>query len=104
MTINLILVNMKTLTKKSLNSILSVNWGYKVGCLSIVYCLLAMGFVYAGPPTHSNTTGNKITPPPSPLSNCVPGSAKTDLDINNVRATMLTGGDMWWDYTRAADN
>ena len=28
---------------------------------------------------------------------CAPAAAKEDLDINNVRATILTGGDMWWD-------
>ena len=33
----------------------------------------------------------------SVMSLCVPAAAKADLDINNVRATLLTGGDMWWD-------
>jgi hypothetical protein len=28
---------------------------------------------------------------------CSPATAKADLDINNVRATILNGGDMWWD-------
>ncbi len=30
-------------------------------------------------------------------SNCVPATAQTDLDVNNVRTTILAGGDMWWD-------
>jgi hypothetical protein len=30
------------------------------------------------------------------MSACTPATAQTDLDINNVRATLLTGGDMWW--------
>lgn len=30
---------------------------------------------------------------------CRPASAKVDLDINNVRATILNGGDMWWNLT-----
>jgi len=34
-------------------------------------------------------------------SSCTPASAKTDLDINNVRTTIMTGGDMWWDLTSA---
>lgn len=29
-------------------------------------------------------------------ASCVPASAKTDLDLNNVRTTILAGGDMWW--------
>ncbi|MCU0435532.1 MAG: PKD domain-containing protein [Bacteroidia bacterium] len=30
-------------------------------------------------------------------SACVQASAQVDLDINNVRARILNGGDMWWD-------
>jgi hypothetical protein len=35
----------------------------------------------------------------SVLAACTPATAQTDLDINNVRATILTGGDMWWNLT-----
>lgn len=35
---------------------------------------------------------NKATP-------CNNGTAQTDLDIGNVRATILTDGDMWWDLS-----
>jgi len=28
---------------------------------------------------------------------CTPATGKMDLDINNVRCRILTGGDMWWD-------
>lgn len=30
---------------------------------------------------------------------CTPATAQTDLDINNVRTTILTGGDMWWNLS-----
>lgn len=30
-------------------------------------------------------------------ANCRPAEAAIDLDINNVRARLMTGGDMWWD-------
>ena len=33
---------------------------------------------------------------------CVPAKSKTDLDINNVRTTILTGGDLWWDLINGA--
>ena len=33
----------------------------------------------------------------SMMAGCVPASAQSDLDINNVRAKILNGGDMWWD-------
>lgn len=32
---------------------------------------------------------------------CTPATAQTDLDINNVRTTILSGGDMWWDLISA---
>lgn len=31
------------------------------------------------------------------MSGCVNATAQVDLDINNVRAKILNGGDMWWD-------
>lgn len=31
--------------------------------------------------------------------NCTPATAETDLSINNVRARILGGGDMWWDLS-----
>lgn len=34
-------------------------------------------------------------------ASCTPGAAKTDMDINNVRTTIMTGGDMWWDLSNA---
>lgn len=30
-------------------------------------------------------------------SSCKPAQAAIDLDINNIRARLMTGGDMWWD-------
>lgn len=30
-------------------------------------------------------------------ASCRPAEAAIDLDINNVRARLMTGGDMWWD-------
>jgi len=32
---------------------------------------------------------------------CAPATAQSDLNINNVRATILGGGDMWWDLNQA---
>ncbi|MAQ70401.1 MAG: hypothetical protein CMD23_04830, partial [Flavobacteriales bacterium] len=28
---------------------------------------------------------------------CLAATAQTELNINNVRTTILAGGDMWWD-------
>src|ERR1017187_8987238 len=37
----------------------------------------------------------------SKSAGCTPATAQRDLDINNVRARILTGGDMWWDLISA---
>ncbi len=34
---------------------------------------------------------------------CLPGKSATDLDLNNVRARINTGGDMWWDLQTKAE-
>lgn len=34
-------------------------------------------------------------------ASCNPASAQIDLDINNVRTTLLNGGDIWWDLNDA---
>jgi len=34
-------------------------------------------------------------------SNCAPGAGRTDIDLNNVRATIFTSGDMWWNLQNA---
>jgi hypothetical protein len=33
-------------------------------------------------------------------NNCRPASQSVDLDINNVRTSIMNGGDMWWDLQR----
>lgn len=55
---------------------------------SFILCLTAFG-MYA---QTSKPDLNKQL-----LSNCAPATAQADLDINNVRATILNGGDLWWD-------
>ena len=32
---------------------------------------------------------------------CQPATSQTDLDINNIRTTIMAGGDMWWDLNDA---
>jgi hypothetical protein len=32
---------------------------------------------------------------------CQPSRSQTDLDLNNVRTTIMGGGDMWWDLNVA---
>lgn len=49
--------------------------------------------------------GGRIAAPAGPKSAaaaCAPGSGRTDLDLNNVRALIFTAGDMWWDLNNSA--
>ena len=67
----------------------------------ILYTLLFLvgqtAFVQArnipGPKSGGSASGK----PKSIAAACAPGSGRTDLDLNNVRATIFTSGDMWWD-------
>ncbi len=44
-------------------------------------------------------TGNSNKGPAVTAAGCAATSAQADLDINNVRTTILVGGDMWWDVS-----
>jgi hypothetical protein len=46
-------------------------------------------------PNINNVTYNRVA------AGCSPSSSQTDLDVNNVRATILGGGDMWWNLADA---
>ncbi|MCU0422908.1 MAG: hypothetical protein MUC81_08875 [Bacteroidia bacterium] len=35
------------------------------------------------------------------MANCLPATQQRDLDVNNVRTTILNGGDMWWNLSNA---
>ncbi|MBL0341630.1 MAG: hypothetical protein IPP71_12220 [Bacteroidetes bacterium] len=51
--------------------------------ISVSFSLIALPFVSFG------------------QAQCTPPAAQADLDINNVRTTILVGGDMWWDLSSA---
>jgi len=46
---------------------------------------------------NSTNTINKTN-----VSDCNPSTSQIDIDINNVRATLLGGSDMWWDGSNVA--
>ncbi len=46
----------------------------------------------------STSGGNgTITNGRTGAAGCLPGKTSTEIDLNNVRARIMTGGDMWWD-------
>lgn len=48
---------------------------------------------------HGTTSVSQKTDNPNKITaeSCSPATGNTDLNINNVRARINTGGDMWWD-------
>ena len=60
--------------------------------LLLSYTLIAKENVYSPATTITNT---KVA------SGCAPSITKTDLDVNNVRTTIMGAGDMWWDLSDA---
>ncbi len=62
--------------------------------LSVLMLLATLPWLQAREPvgvTQRVVSGYRIA------SDCVPSGASTQLDINNVRALLHNGGDMWWD-------
>ncbi len=54
----------------------------------------------AEPPENEYRSAKRAGSPPQVLANCTPPTGAAELDINNVRALIQSGGDMWWDFNR----
>ena len=65
--------------------------------IQIVVLLLVVNatFAHVGP-RNGNSTNNKPDATLNPRMDCQPGTSELDQDINNVRARLSTGGDVWW--------
>lgn len=69
---------------------------------SLMVCLFFLGSLDAhinperrrGRPANSNVNSNTSI---NLREDCTAANAQTDQNINNVRARLLTGGDVWWD-------
>ncbi len=70
------------------------------GIMLIATVGLAKEIPYLDKPSGNlNQSGNQVLKTMEEL--CQPSKAQSDLNINNVRATILGGGDMWWDLNVA---
>lgn len=68
--------------------------------LGLAVVLLAGGQASAYKPA---VTNGRSTPPKSTANfNCAQPSSRAELNINNVRALIHNGGDMWWDLIGSA--
>ena len=69
----------------------------------ILFFIILMGALQIGfakepplkPQPSSNSTAVNFR------ADCQPGNASVDLNVNNVRARLLSRGDFWWDYKEA---
>jgi hypothetical protein len=66
--------------------------------ITVAYSL-TLGFSYADKQKVNSTT-NKSSK--MVTAGCTPATSSTELDLNNVRALIHTGGDMWWDLQGTA--
>lgn len=63
--------------------------------------VLVQGVVYAKAPDHIDAGRKKqeeVKRKVGYRSDCATANAQIDMSINNVRARLLTGGDVWWDF------
>jgi hypothetical protein len=69
--------------------------------LSLSFSLLLFTSIQAKEitPKLNNTNNHENT---ERAGDCNPAFSEFDLAINNVRAKILNGGDMWWDLVGAA--
>jgi len=71
---------------------------------SVIAIALCFGFFASQ--ARENISGSGIVTNQSQIremqSNCAPATSQSDLDINNVRAKILGGGDMWWNLSDGA--
>ena len=58
---------------------------------------LSLGITVATAKENVGITGGRVKAPTATAAACTPATAKADLSINNVRAQIMNGGDMWWD-------
>lgn len=75
---------------------------YKKASIVVALCsLVGMGGDLAAKPNvpgrPGGSGGGDLVGQLKTTASCRPAEAGIDLDINNIRARLMTGGDMWWD-------
>ena len=67
-----------------------------IGCTVVIFLtinIIAKENIYN--PATSSVVNTKVA------AGCDPSTSQTDLDVNNVRTTIMAGGDMWWNLSDA---
>ena len=82
--------------KRSLVLFTLINRWFRNGIVLILLVLTTSLQAHINPNRH-NRPGNETSNQVSFRENCDNAVAKIDQQINNVRARLTTGGDLWWD-------
>lgn len=69
--------------------------------LAVTTVLTGVGFLATARPNVNLTGAHRTLQQRTTAASCKPATSSIDLDINNVRAKLMTGGDMWWDQGTA---
>lgn len=69
--------------------------------LITLFCLLFLLSPAWATKLHKVEKSNKgDAPEEQTVANCTPATSSAELNINNTRALIQSGGDMWWDFSR----
>ena len=63
--------------------------------------ILLIIIAFSAQATFIKKSGNSTSNFQFRSANCKAPTSRVDLDINNVRTTILNGGDLWWDLDNA---
>lgn len=67
--------------------------------LSILFSVFSLALVAKENVSSSSNSATTQSSLARVASDCTPSQVKTDLNINNVRTTIMGAADMWWDLT-----
>ncbi len=70
---------------------------FAVLTLGLLFGSTAIVNAYVFDPTKSTNAGKQSAEEKSTSAGCLPPSTSAELNVNNVRALIHSGGDMWWD-------
>lgn len=73
----------------------------KINSILLIMLLVAGSMIELSAYKPSNSGNSKqVSQQAAPRGSCSPATKQIDMEINNVRARLLNGGDIWWDKSK----
>lgn len=69
--------------------------------ITSIFFTANVALAHVGPKFNNGSRGSTVKPKGKLAANCLPSASAEELNINNTRALIQTGGDMWWNFTRS---